>query len=556
MFENMKSFKNYLAIVLIFVLGSCGKDEPTEEIIVTEPLKINIPLSIPNGSYESTMEPQSGLFFKNKRADNIFVFDIRADDTPARMIARAAQGIINQEVASVYLYSRDHHMDQINDTKLNYTVVPRSSINVKYGGLGALLQKFPDRFKKIVVYDPTKDYTWCIALMIAGQQSAIPVTPEIKDFLVNQLRWNKEIYDIRNLWPDKQTAYQWAIDNLSANAHKKISFSAGGDMWLYDYATASKGFVFWLNTRVSTDATILENICTKMNYQPGSSAFGYGNGDGDDLNKITNKHNVGFVVSDFYANGSFWCSYPNKSFSQRQGQAIKAEPGKVYVSLMWSDGDNIQFDANALYRMFKSAKRRGEIPVGLTIAPALQELNPFLLEYFYQNRTPNDELVAGPSGVQFIYGDYYNAAGYSSWLALNKAWLETGGFHTAVLWDATRIERFNEYMSTCGLQGVFDQRNRAADRYIDGVVAVDKGVVCWNEGDVFKDIVANGKPSSIKPVFHNVYIINQTYNEDGNVGYEKLMREIERLEAKYPKTYVYLLPMDLCATLKKYYDEK
>ena len=46
----------------------------------------------------------------------------------------------------------------------------------------------------------------------------------------------------------------------------------------------------------------------------------------------------------------------------------------------------------------------------MTLAAGLQELNPKLLEFYYKNMTPNDELTAGPSGFQFIYGDYYRRA--------------------------------------------------------------------------------------------------------------------------------------------------
>ena len=65
---------------------------------------------------------------------------------------------------------------------------------------------------------------------------------------------------------------------------------------------------------------------------------------GDDLLYVTNRYHIGYVVSDYYANASFWCSYPNRSFRQRPGRAVRAEKGKIYVSVVFSDGDNVQFD--------------------------------------------------------------------------------------------------------------------------------------------------------------------------------------------------------------------
>jgi len=541
-----------LSAALIMVLCSCNISKNDK----SKTTGLSIPLSIPNGSWQSDISPQSGMYFKNMLSDSIFVFDIRKDDNVAKMVSCVAQGIINQEVASVYLCSEEHHFDQINDTKCNFKIESKYN-NEKYGGLGSLILKYQDRFNKLVVWDESKEWTWCLAQMIAAQQGGIPVTLEIKDFMVNDLGWKKEIYDIRNLWPDKQQAYQWALDNLSGNCNKTLCFSAGlrGDYtsnpWrIYDYAAASKGFVFWLDTKKPEEATILDAICTRMDYQPGSSAMGYGCGsDGDGLNSIINKHNVGFMVSDYYANGSFWCSFPGKSFRQRRGQAVRAKAGKVYVSFIWSDGDNIQFDANQLYNMFKKSKRRGEVPVGVTMAASLQQLNPFLLEFYYKNRTPNDELLAGPSGFQFIYGDVYNTDGYDKWLVMNQKWMKSAGFHTACLWNTSSQVRFDKYMSTCGLQGVFDGNDKANNKYFEGVVAVNQGTHCWKEGDVYNDLV-KVKSNSLKPLFRNVYLIAASYG--GTEGYERLIRELQRLEKKCPDTYVYLLPMDLSATLKKY----
>jgi len=362
------------------------------------------------------------------------------------------------------------------------------------------------------------------------------------------------------MWTNKLDAYDWAIENLAANCHKTMSFSAGlrtdyriSPWKIHDYATASKGFVFWLNESVPIEDDMMGKICKAMDYKPGASNLGFGcNPVGDSLNAGVNKHNVGLVVGDFYANGSYWCSFPSKSFSQRMGQAIDAEPGKIYVSITWSDGDNIQYDSNLLFRIFKNSKRRGDVPVGWTLAATLQELNPRLLEFFYKNRTLNDEMMAGPSGFQFIYGDSYNKEGYNEWLDLNRKWMETAGFHTACIWNHTDIKQVDKYMSKCGLQGIFEGWNKVNTRYVDGVVAINQGVHCFKEGDVYNDLI-NVHPDASKPIFRNMYPITYTYG--GFDGMEMLMRELEKLEAERPNTYVYLLPMDLCATLKKYIEK-
>lgn len=526
--------------------------------LVQPKLNFNIPLNIAVDSFNNIEAPQSGMFFKNPLPSLVEVFDVQNDDNISKMVSCVIQGVLNQTQAHIYLNLYDHHLSQLKDANLNYSIMDKYN-NVKYAGFGSLIKKYKDSFDKLIVWTEDKDWTWCIAQMLAAQQNGIPVTQELKDFILNEFGWDKEIYDIRDKWANKTDAYQWALENLKQNCHRKLSFSAGlrsdykENPWvIYDYAAASKGFVFFLNEKDDGDKAILENIFQTMNYTVGSSTMGYGaDADGDGLNSIINKYNVGFVVSDYYANGSFWCSFPSRSFKQRKGRAIDAQPGKVYVSFIWSDGDNVQFDANILYKMFKNAKRRGEIPIGITMAPGLQELNPKLLEFFYKNRTDNDELMAGPSGFQFIYGDSYNNSTYDAWLALNKQWVRTAGFHTACVWNTADQEKFNRYMSACGLQGVFNGWDTADNKYINNVVSLNQGTHCFNEGDVYNDL-SKISPNSSKPIFRNLYLIANNYGAEN--GYEKLIKELERLETDFPDRYVYLLPMDLCATLKRYID--
>lgn len=549
-----------------------GFDFYLDDMLLEPKTDFKISQEIPHlDSYASDKEPQSGLYFKNENVpiDMISVFDVRRDDSYGKITAAVAQGVLNQQKAEVYLVYEDHHLTQFEDVYgkqgVNWKLQKGEYSKEKYAGLATIIEKYKDRFKKMILWDPSKEWTWCMAQMICAQQQGIPVTSEIKEFFNEELKWNIECEDITDKWSTKLEAYQWAVDHLTENCHKTLSFSAGlrsdylTNPWkIYDYTAASKGFVFFLSNSNPDEFNMIQKICRKMNYQPGSSTMGYGaDNDGDALNNATNPYNVGFMVSDYYANGSFWCSFPRKSFQQRKGQPIEAQPGKIYVSLVWSDGDNVQFDSNQMYNMFKNAKGRGEVPVGMTMAASLQELNPVLLEFFYKNLTPNDELIAGPSGFQFIYGDKYNEANYEKWLEINRQWMETAGFHTGCLWNTTDKERFGKYMRTCGLQGVFDGFSNNKERYEtgkdgEGVVCILQGAHCWAEGDVYKDLVSV-KPNSSKPVFRNVYLIAANYG--GTEGYERLIRELQRVESYLPNTYEFLLPMDLCATLKCYLEK-
>lgn len=520
--------------------------------------------------YNSSETPQSGMFFKNHPVAKVNVFDIRDDENISKLTSAVMQGVINQEQAETFLIWVQQDITQLEDAGASYEVQSLANTS-RNKGFAALYKKYSNRFNCLVVWDEDQPWSWSMAQMISAQEKGIPVTAYMKKFIEDELGLGTlEVKDIRNEWSSKAEAYGWAIARYAGKCHPKLVFSGGlrGDYknhpWrMYDYVAASKGFAFWLDDSNGDDKQIMGNIFRSGAYPVGSSVFGYGmNSNGDELNNITNIHNAGFVVSDYYANGSYWCSYPNKAFKQRKGVPGEVKPGKIYVAISLSDGDNIQFDANSLYRIFKEGKRRGEVPVGVTMAAGLQELNPKLLEFYYKNITPNDELTAGPSGFQFIYGDYYARSGkYDEWLTMNKKWLSTAGFHTAHLWNTVEQMYFEQYMKASGVDAVLDGSDRthttgSSYKFVDGVVRIDQGTHCWNNGDVYRDLMSVS-PSPRRPIFRHIYLLTDYYGFEGNkvVIYERLIKELERVEQDSPDTYEYMLPMDLAASIKKYIEE-
>ena len=332
--------------------------------------------------------PQSGQFYKTKmHKGTITVADIRKDHGPARMVSTAFQGLVNQDTAQCYLYLADHHVRQLNDTKRPFEVLP-----LEEGadpGLRSMFRAYADRVRNIYIWSPEEDWSWNMAVMLSAQHLGLPLTEELYARLTAETPWKGNVVRLYGRWVSKRDAYEWAMKTIQPACHPNILFSLGlrsdwmGNPWtLYDYAVASRGFAFWLDDADPEERSIIEEICRKGDFKPGAIVMGYAKS-GDDLLYVTNRYNIGYVVSDYYANGSFWCSYPNKSFKQRPGRAVKAENGKIYVSVVFSDGDNVQFDQNALYAIWTEDTDRGAFPVGTTLCAGMQELNPFLLEWYY-----------------------------------------------------------------------------------------------------------------------------------------------------------------------------
>ena len=494
----------------------------------------------------------SGMFSKMPAATNVFLIDGHKDSKNARMTAWALQGLVNQSSAEVYIANQGQHLEQLKDSGKPFEKL--QELSGTNAGLRTLFQKYQGRVKKMFVYDPDKDWTWYLALMSAAQQNGIPVTESIKNDLTSEFGWKGDVEDFQNKWTDRNEAYDWALLNLMPGCSKQVVFALNPSrqLPLIDYAVASKGFVFWLDLK--TDQAEMEKIFQTKGYGVGTSLMGYANG-GDKANEIANRFGLGYVVSDLYGNGSFWSSFPDKTYIQTSGKAVKAEPGKIYVSIMWSDGDNIQFDQNSLYLFWKS-KARGTVPVATTLSPSLQELNSPLLDWYYSKMTANDELIAGPCGVQFIYGNDFNSDLFPAWCNLNKEWLADAGFRTSCLWHTPYLSsKYIDYVKTCGLTGILLASNHkifvgAGVQYDGGMPVIDSSFNVSSEANLFEDL-SKMTPNSKYPVFKSFNCIVEGFNiKDG--GYSAIQRQVDRLNTTYPDRFVFLLPKDLFATVRSY----
>ena len=508
----------------------------------------------------------SGLFPKMVSASTLYVYDIRNDSAEARLSALALQGLINQTSAQIYVLARDVDAGWLNTSGKSYVNV--TLLSGSNAGLRTLYRDYQSSVSKLIVWDGNSDWTFNIGLMKGSLESGLPVTNTIRNSLISEFG-SKTVEDIRTNWSGRVPAYDWALDNLMPSLNKKIIFTAGlrttepnpNDNWtvnpwlVFDYAVASKSFVFYLDPRNQSERDEIVKIVQRGAYSPGTSVLGYAP-NGDELNATVNPYGIGYVVSDYYSNGSVWSSFPNKTYSQPAGTAINAQPGKVYVSIVASDGDNMQFDQGSLYKQLQSPAR-GQVPVGITISPAAQELASPFLDYFYANKTNNVELVAGPTGYQFIYPEDYSTSGYSTWLNYNKQWLIDAGIRTSQIWHSSVNSLSHKQMADSlvgsGVAGLFRGDDVQPISAYHGIYTIAQGEMVQNEGDIY-NVLKNVGIDPARPVFHNIYPILAGYGQDANANpqfFERVKAEVDRLNADFPGKYVFLKPSDLIATINK-----
>jgi len=486
----------------------------------------------------------SGLFPRIPPGTNVYVVEIGKDSGNAKMTARALQGIINQQGAEIYLINNPWDREPLEYCGRPFEKLPKlSGTNV---GLRTLFQKYQARVKKMFIYDPEKDWTWYLALMAAAQQNGIPVTEPHQNTLATEFGWKGEVEDFRNRWTNRIQAYDWALVKLMPGCSKQVVFALKTGTPLLDYAAASKGFVFWLDFK--TETAEIEKIFRTRGYGVGTSLMGYGS-TADDANKVANPFGIGYITSELYANGSFWPSFvPQKTYTQRPGRAVPVEAGKIYAHIMWSDGDNLEFDQNPLYKFWHDPAR-GKVPVATALAPTLQELNAPLLDWYYSRITDNDELMAGPTGFQFIYIRDFKDDLFPAWCRLTRTWCQKAGFQTVRIWIAPNPGvKYTTYMQTCGFAGILGEGWSVKAGFPPKLDTAGAA----NEEDLYRKFIAV-KPDPKAPVFCGFTCIVGGFYQ-GDRGYSAIKRQVDRLEQAYPGRYIFLLPKDQFASIQAYYN--
>lgn len=499
------------------------------------------------------------FFPKMKAVQKAVYLSITTDQTEAKLVSRVFQGIINRDSAELFLGDDSHEVTWFKYTEKPYK---RPTYNVNSGenkGLRTLFRNYKDRLDKLVVCDfKVNGFSWNMAVMMACAENALPVSEELKNSLVAEFGWDKEIVDIRNRWSTLSEAYDWALTELMPKLNKKITFSLGlRDDWesfpwrLYDYAVATRSFTFWLDNHSTEGKNIIKRILNTEGYPKNSFVLGYGM-HGDDLNDAINPEGWGFLVGDIFPNASFYSSFPTETFKQPEPKAVTAEKGKVYVALHWSDGDNIQFNHNATYDIFNQ-QGRGKVPVSMTLSPALMEIAPFILRYYYENATENDEFIGGPSGVQYIQETFYKPMDYVSWCEMNGEWLYQAGMSvtaSSLRWPAQPF--FNNGFVKTGVMGTIAWTNGAYRDAYDwlGMPVVCTGGVVANKKDLY-NYLSGVAASENYPVFTGVYMVQAGMGGDGYPGINSV---VEQLNAEFPGKYVFLKASDLMATSRQYFE--
>lgn len=148
------------------------------------------------------------------------------------------------------------------------------------------------------------------------------------------------------------------------------------------------------------------------------------------------------------------------------------EQGAHYVSLLVTDGDNVGFLMNELWKQkYFGNGQRGSFPMTWELSPALTRIAPPILEWYRAQATPNDSFIAGPSGKGYILP--HLEPNLDRFLDETEPMMAESGLRIATVIDELPIASgvYNPYLNRASIDAVVAKVGR--------YYAAGQGEVAW-----------------------------------------------------------------------------
>ena len=319
--------------------------------------------------------------------------------------------------------------------------------------LDELVRRHRSVLHGLVIYDPSFVDTINIALVYAGLDDLLVVPPRL-------IPWAQGfgldvVQDLRRQFDDRAALYRWAFRNLYPRC-EKAAVACSEPTWrrleFSDYIVENRLFAMGLSsfekgglrevghaillflvagpwplrsvafglgldgplrrlavrflTSGAAETALMVRILRSVEARPYPTVFGWHVDRDDELSFMLLVSACGTRLAPAFmaSNFSFHSSLPARGpFVQRHMDpaAVELEEDKVYLTFTLSDGDQLALMNTAELGGFRRPER-GSVPFNWEVQPLLAELAPALLGFYFSKLSPNDLLIAGPSGAGYV----------------------------------------------------------------------------------------------------------------------------------------------------------
>ncbi len=384
-------------------------------------------------------------------AANLDCIDVSSSSAAEIDLFASLEGIVNRtqpRIACVSSVDSEGKFIWLSLHNLPYTLV---------SGYTAIM-KYQTNVAGLVVTDPAQPDTLNLATTIAGVSNLLICDPSLLTTLTNPPYSLPIGQDLRGKFSNKYQIYGYLYTNYWPQCtHRMITglyTNIHGE--LRDYLVALKVATVWLDpgTLNFSDKNTLAPFLNDMTALNGIYT-GWWPDEGNGLNWIA-QYGIPVLASDYFRNASVFSGIP-RTINVPDIPPPPPLTNKVYVALILSDGDNIQYMQHVM-KIDWDKTVRGSIPIGWTVSPLAADLDPVMLNHYWNTATTNDCLISGPSGAGYCHIQNWSSANIAGLTRISDSYLQRGGIRVITIWDQVTTGVARSFATNCpSLLGLTDQ---------------------------------------------------------------------------------------------------
>ncbi|HUV04936.1 MAG TPA: GxGYxYP domain-containing protein [Armatimonadota bacterium] len=340
-----------------------------------------------------------------------YILDVYTMSVEEKISAISLQGIVNRDAPNVFYRSRFWNWPEADEKWIEWFREAKGVEFTQLDNLPQLIERFRDRIKGCVVWDPRLDQTKWIAATTAGTHDLLPIAPEC----IGRYGDLPIVEDLRGRWNKEMEAARWAADNLIEKTNRRIAYSvevcwSGCTVDSIDYVVRERGFIYSLRhgKRREGEGDWQEEQCLARQVHsrigPNAPIFGWGEPEEDYCRLISHHNN--FIMCSEAPNLSYFARIP--CYRTDWTQEARRDPSsfvledKHYIAFNTSEGDSPKMHA-ALQGGAWFDQNRGNAPINWGANPICLKFFPALLEYYWDTATEKDYFMGGASGAGYVY---------------------------------------------------------------------------------------------------------------------------------------------------------
>ena len=347
------------------------------------------------------------------------VMDITGRDLHANIAAATFQGVVNSASrSSVFLITSPY------DQRWLDRLLQKGSIKEmrRWKSLSELFSAYETRIKVSIVFDPEIPASINVATMLAGLESGVVLAPG----LVEELGMEKPIMDLRGRWKSNVDAQAWAWENLRARLSSDMlaCYAPTACMGnIRDFLVRNRIFTFWITSESKADGLVSDFTPEKAQAAtflagtpPNIPVVGFwyagvdegineyaGVGFGGEYGKLT-------IVFDWGNNASVYSGMPAdfEALSALGSSRVQRKPPELDSTKVYMTYNIVESGDAPHYWIHRQSdvwddENRGRVPINWSLGPAACELLPPILEWYFENATPNDYFYLSLSGAGYCH---------------------------------------------------------------------------------------------------------------------------------------------------------